>query len=67
MRIDELSTPEEERKSTVNQLMVQIQELEDKVNSLSDAKEFFDPEIASSSGLLHVPCQLYMELIILRS
>ena len=51
LRIDELSAQEKERKSTVHQLMVQIQELEDKVNSLSDAKEFYDPEIASSSGL----------------
>ena len=50
MRIDELSTQEEESKSTVNQLVVQIQELQDKVNSLNDAKEFYDPETASSSG-----------------
>ena len=34
--------------------MVQIQELQDEVNSL----EFFDPETASSSGLSHVPSQL---------
>ena len=35
---------------TVNQLMVQIQELPDKVNSVNDAKEFYHPEIASSCG-----------------
>ena len=49
--IGELSAQEEEGKSTVNQLMVQIQELQDKVNALSDAKEFYVPETASSSGL----------------
>ena len=38
--------------------MVQIQELQDKVNSLNDAKEFYDPEIASISGLSSVPSQL---------
>ena len=38
LRIDELSAQKEESKSTVNQLMVQIQELQDKVNSLIDAK-----------------------------
>ena len=37
--------------------MVQIQALQDKVNSLSDAKEVYDPETASSSGLSHVPSQ----------
>ena len=37
--------------------MVQIQELQDKVNSLNDAKEFYDLETASSSGLSHVPSQ----------
>ena len=54
---DELSAQEEESKSAVNQLMVQIQEPQDKANSLSGAKEFFDPETASSSGLSHVPSQ----------
>ena len=37
-RSDELSTQKEESESTVNQFMVQIQELQDKVNSLNDAK-----------------------------
>ena len=41
----------------VNQLMVQIQDLQDKVNSLNEAKEFCDPETASSSGLSHLPSQ----------
>ena len=39
LRIDELSTPEEESKSTYGE----IQELQNKANSLSDAKEFHDP------------------------
>ena len=33
-----------ESKSTVNQLMVQSQELQDWVNSLNNTREFFDPE-----------------------
>ena len=35
----------------------QSQELQDKVNSLNDGKDFYDPEKASSSGLSHVPSQ----------
>ena len=57
LRINELSTKKEERKSTVNQLMLQIQELQDKMNSRNDAEEFYDPETASSSGFSHVPSQ----------
>ena len=57
MRIDELSTHQEESKSTVNQLTVQIQELQHKVNSLSVARECCDPETTSGYGLSHVPCQ----------
>ena len=49
LRVDEVSTQEQESKFTVNQLMVQIQELQDKVNFLNDTKEFYDPETASSS------------------
>ena len=54
MRIDELSRQEREGQSTVNQLMVQVQELRGMLNSLNDATEFYDPETASSSGLYHV-------------
>ena len=54
---DELSTQQEENPFTVNQLMLHIQELHDKVNSWNDAQEFYDPETASSSGLSHVPSQ----------
>ena len=44
--------------STVNQLTVQIQERQDRVNALSDSRKFYDPETASSSGLAHVPSHL---------
>ena len=37
--------------------MAHIQELQNKVNSLSDAMEFYDPESGSSSGATHVPSQ----------
>ena len=37
--------------------MVRIQDLQNKVNSLSDAREFYDPESGSSSGATHVPDQ----------
>ena len=41
--------------STVNQLLSQIQELQEKVNALNEEKEFYDPETASSSsGMFHV-------------
>ena len=46
-----------ENPSTVNQLVSQIQELQDTVNSLSEEKKFCDPETASSSGMSHVPSQ----------
>ena len=42
---------------TVNQLTVQIEEWQVKVNSLRDAKEFHDPETASTSGLSNVPSE----------
>ena len=42
---------------TVSQLLTQIQDLQNKLNSLSDAKELYDPEIASSSLATHVPSQ----------
>ena len=49
-----------ESQSTVNQLMVQIQELQDKVNSLNDSRDFFDLQTASSSGLSRVPGQPFI-------
>ena len=42
---------------TVSQLMTQIRDLQNKVNSWSDAREFYDPESGSSSGATHVLSQ----------
>ena len=55
MRIDEHSLQQKE--NPVNQLVSQIQDLQDKVNSMNDEKEFYDPETATSSGTSHVPSQ----------
>ena len=57
LRCDELSTQKEENNSTVNQLLTQLQDLQDSVNSLNGAKEVCDPKTASSSGVSHVPRQ----------
>ena len=43
--------------TTVSQLLTQIRELQNKINSLSDARENNDPETGSSSGATHVPDQ----------
>ena len=56
-RIDELSVHQKRNPTTVSQLLTRIWELQNKVNSLSDATEFHDPETASSSGARHVPSQ----------
>ena len=57
-RIDEWSMHQKKKDPpTVSQLSTQLQELQDKVNSLSHAREFYDPETASSSGATHVPSQ----------
>ena len=56
-RIDELSMHQERNPTTVSQLVNQIQDLQNKVNSLSGARELYDPETASSSGATHVPSQ----------
>ena len=50
LRIDEVST-------AVSQLLTQILDLHNKVTSLTDARDFNDPETASSSGATHVPSQ----------
>ena len=57
LRTDELSTQEKERKSAENPLIVQNQELQDNVTYLNDAREVYDPETASSSGLSHASSQ----------
>ena len=54
LKIDELSRQDRESQSTVNQLTVQIEELQGKVNSLNDSRDVHDPETASSSRLSHV-------------
>ena len=57
LRIDELSMQKERNPSIVSQLLTHIQDLQNKVNSLTDARDFYDPETASSSGASHVPNQ----------
>ena len=57
LRIDELSVQQERNPSTVSQLLTQIQDWQNKVNSLTDAREFYDPETASSSAASHFPNQ----------
>ena len=52
-----MSLHQERNPATVSQLLTQIRELQNKVNSLSDAREFFDPESGSSSGATHLPDQ----------
>ena len=57
-RSEELSMQQQQRNlTTVSQLMVQIRELQNRVNSLSEMREFYDPESESSSGATHVPDQ----------
>ena len=56
-RTDELYAQKKEELSTMNQLLSQIQTLQDQVNALNEAKEFYDPETASSSGKSHVSSQ----------
>ena len=55
-RIDALSM-QKKNPSTVNRLLSQIQELQDKVNSLNEEKEVYDHETASTSGMSHVLSQ----------
>ena len=46
----------------VSQLMTQIRDLQNQLNSLADAREFYDPETASSSGAMHMAEQERFEL-----
>ena len=48
--MNELSMQQERSPNTLSHLLTQIQDLKDKVNSLSEAREVYDPETASSSG-----------------
>ena len=53
----QLSMQKRKNPSVVNQLLSQIQELQDKVNSLNEEKLFYDPETPNSPGMSHVPSQ----------
>ena len=53
-RIDGVSMHQERNPTTVSQLLTRIQDLQNKVNSLSDARDFYDPESGSSSGMSRV-------------
>ena len=53
-KLDELSMMQQRDPQTVSQFLAQMRESQDKVNSLSDAREFHDPETAGSSGASHV-------------
>ena len=57
LKFDELSVQQERDPNTVSQLLTVIQDLHNKLNSLSDARDFHDPETASISGASHVPSQ----------
>ena len=56
-RIVELSMHQERNPGSVSQLLTHIQDLQNKATSLSDAREFYDLDTASSSGASHVPSQ----------
>ena len=53
-RSEELSLQQRRKPTTVSQMMCRIQDLQNKVNSVSDAREFYDLESRSSSGATHV-------------
>ena len=55
--LDDLSMHAKRDPTSLSQLLTQIQDLQNKVNSLSDARDFYDPETASSTGATHVPSQ----------
>ena len=56
-RIEELSMQQQRNLTIVCQMMAQIRDLQNKVNSLSGARALYDPELGSSSGATHVPDQ----------
>ena len=57
LKFDEPCMHQRENPSTVNPLLAQIQDLQNKVDSSNYGREFYDPETASSSGKSHVPNQ----------
>ena len=59
MRIDEFSRDElRERHATIQDRTSQIQELQERMNYMSDSREFQDVESICSGNLCHVPSQL---------
>ena len=54
-RSEELYLQQRRNPTTVSQMMAHIRDLQNKVNSMSDAREFHVPEPGSSSGATHVP------------
>ena len=57
LKIVALSVQQKGNPCTVSQLLTQIQDLQNKVNYLNDAREFYDAETTSSSGASLVPSQ----------
>ena len=65
MRIDEFSRQElKESQATINELTVPIQELQERVNLMSDSRLFRDVESACSGRLSHVPSKLFQVLVV---
>ena len=59
LRVDEFSRDKLiEDQNTVNELMARIQELQNEVNCMNDARDFKDAESVHSRQLSHVPSQL---------
>ena len=46
---------QEKDPTIVSQLMARIRKFQNRLSSLSDVKEFYDPQSGSSSGATHVP------------
>ena len=57
LRIDELPMQQERNLTTVSQLFTQIQDLQNKVNSLADVRFLKNLETASGSRASDVPSQ----------
>ena len=56
-RSEELSLQQQRNPTTVSPMRLKFAMYRNKVNFLSDAREFYDPESRSSSGGTHVPDQ----------
>ena len=54
---EDLLVQQQRNPTILSQMMAEIRDSQNKVNSLSDAREFHDPESESSSGATHVPDQ----------